>query len=124
MILFPSHDPNSKFLGEYSNAALAFMSEQVCRRLHWFPTPAQCLEILDEYQPPVSTREQAVGMCERFWQERFNEWIVALKAGEVSQEFIDAKPDQWRRIAEEQGLLRQHDDGVFRQRVPSPAADE
>lgn len=103
----------SRILSEYSNAALSFMSRIVCERFDWFPTPKQCLEVLSEYRKPTSEGEYALSQCHQYRQSRFEEWIDALRAGEISQGDVDNKPEQWRRIAVEQGFLRRLEDGSF-----------
>jgi hypothetical protein len=108
-----------KILGDYSDHALAYMSRKVCEKHDWFPTPHQCLEILDGYRAPTSDKEYALIHCARFWQQKFDNFLDTLKAGTCVQEMIDTVPDQWRRIATEQGYLRRTPDGsyVVRNRV-------
>lgn len=96
----------ARLLGSYSNDALAFMSRRACETLNWFPTPKQCLDILATYRAPASEKDQALTLCHRFWQGRFEDFIALLKRGEASQDNVDAVPRQWRAIAMEQGYLR------------------
>ena len=102
-----------RILGEYSNAALAYMSRKVCEEYDWFPTPHQCLEILATYRPPVSDKEMALTLCRHFWTEKLENFLDTLKAGTCVQEMIDGVPDQWRRIAAERGYLRRLPDGSY-----------
>lgn len=96
----------ARLLGSFSNDALAFMSRRACETLNWFPTPKQCLDILATYRAPASEKDQALTLCHRFWQGRFEDFIALLKRGEASQDDVDAVPRQWRAIAMEQGYLR------------------
>lgn len=103
----------ARFLDSYSNRALAFMSRRILERMNWFPTPHQCLEILEEYTPPVGNQTRALMQCQRFLQERFEAWIDELKTTDMAQDRIDEVPEQWRRIATERGYLRRQEDGSF-----------
>lgn len=108
-----------RMLGGYSDAALSFMSREICKRFDWFPTPHQCLGILEEYRPQATPQELAITYCQQFWQQRFENFVGVLKGGAATQEMIDGVPDQWRRIAVEQGHLRRMPDGshVIRKRT-------
>ena len=96
----------ARILGDFSNHALAFMARKACERYDWFPTPRQCLEILNEYRPPATDPHRALMLCRYYWQGKFDDFIALLKAGEASQADVDALPEQWRRIAVERGFLR------------------
>lgn len=96
----------SSLLADYSNEALAYMARRACAELDWFPTPRQCLSLLDDYRPPVSDKDQALALCHRFWQGRFEDFTAAITDGSADQAMIDAAPIRWRRIAMERGLLR------------------
>lgn len=103
----------ARILGGFSNAALAYMARKACETLDWFPTPRQCLEILQGYNPPPTDKDCALSLCHRFWQGKFEDWFAAVQDGNVDQEMIDAAPKQWRMIAMERGLLRLLEDGSF-----------
>jgi len=94
----------ARILGDYSNEALAYMTERVCRELDWFPTPRQCLAILADYQPPATRKDKALHLCAQHTQSNFEEWLQALRAGDTVE--LDGKPERWLRIATEQGYLR------------------
>jgi len=96
-------------LGEFSNEALQFMSREACRTLEWFPTPKQCLSIIAKYRPPISDRDRALLLCSDFTQSQFERWIANLREGQP----IGDVPDQWKRIAVEQGIARRLDDGRY-----------
>ena len=116
----------SRFLGDFSNDALAYMARRVCEEYDWFPTPRQCLEILREYRPPVSNKEIALSYCHTFWQARFEEFISALDGGLVTPDMLADQPERWKLIAAERGYLRRMDDGSFIIRVrkePMPFAE-
>lgn len=96
----------SSILGEYSNEALAYMARRACAELDWFPTPRWCLEAVQQYRPPATEKDEALTLCHRFWQGRFEDFIFDLERGIAEQETVDAVPLQWRKIAMERGFLR------------------
>lgn len=49
-------------------------------------------------------------------QMQFEEWRSKLSFGTVHQSEIDDKPDQWKRVAVEQGFLRRVGEGIYVQR--------
>lgn len=102
-----------RFLGEYSNDALAYLSEQACRTMDWMPTPHQCLQILKGYRKPVTPRDMAGLLVHKWAAEQFEGWLSQVKAGEITQADIDGAPEKWRRVAAEQCLLRRLDDGTY-----------
>lgn len=100
-------------LSDFTNDALAFMARRACETLDWFPTPRQCLEILREWQEPVSAKERANSLCLSYWQGRFDQFVTALEDGSATMFDVEKAPDRWRRIAEDRGLLRRMDDGSY-----------
>lgn len=96
----------SSILSDFSNEALAYMARRACAELDWFPTPRQCLELANQYRPPVSERDEALSLCHHFWQGRFEEFIFNLEHGLSDQETVNAVPHRWRMIAMERGYLR------------------
>jgi hypothetical protein len=105
----------ARFLASYSNSALAYMSRRACETLDWFPTPRQCLDILKDYQAPITEKETALRLCGAFWGERFDAFLSNVVRADkvITQADIDAVPEQWRRIAVERGALRLMADGTF-----------
>jgi len=103
----------ASLLGSYSNEALAFMARSACMTLDWFPTPRQCLELIADYRPPVSPQEIALRLCSDFTNEQFERWMINLREGQP----IGDVPEQWKRIAVEQGPLRRLTDGTYVSRV-------
>lgn len=99
----------TSLLGGYSNAALAHMARRACETLDWFPTARQCLDLIADYRPPVSDQETALRLCDNYTTRKFNDWIEGIRAGEQ----IGNAPDQWLRIAVEQGVVRRLDDGRY-----------
>jgi len=94
----------ARILGGYTKEALSYMTERVCKELDWFPTPRQCLQILDSYTPRTTKKDKALRICLNNTQARFEEFIMSLRCGEPVN--LKDKPDRWLRIAEERGYLR------------------
>lgn len=107
-------------IGKFSDEAIAFMARRACETLNWFPTPNQCLDILETYSAAPGERDMALHHCQRFWQGRLEAFLAALKVREADQAMVDEVPEQWRMIAMEKGYLRRWDDGSFTIR-PRPA---
>ncbi len=99
----------ASLLGEFSNEALAFMARAACQTLDWFPTPRQCLDLIADYRPPVSDQETALRLCQDYTSESFERWIGNVIDGQP----IGDVPDQWKRIAVEQGAMRRLNDGSY-----------
>ena len=98
----------ARILGGYTKEALSYMTQRVCRELDWFPTPHQCLDILADYNPPVSRKDKALRICANHTQARFDEFIEALRKKDKID--LTNKPERWLRIATEQGYLKFTDD--------------
>ena len=94
----------ARILGGYTKEALSYMTERVCKELDWFPTPRQCIEILDAYTPRASKKDKALQICANHTQARFDEFIMSLRCGEPVE--LKDKPERWLRIAETQSYLR------------------
>ena len=94
----------ARILGGYTKEALSYMTQRVCRELDWFPTPRQCLAILEDYRPRATRKDKALTICARHTQARFDEWVMALRTGGDAD--LETVPDRWLRIAETQGHLR------------------
>ncbi|MDB5582933.1 MAG: hypothetical protein JWR80_8109 [Bradyrhizobium sp.] len=99
----------ASILSGHSNEALAHMARRACESLEWFPSPKQCLEFLAEYRTPRPLQETALLTCAAFVHRSFDSWIRELREGGP----IGDVPDQWKRIAVEQGALRRMDGGVY-----------
>lgn len=101
----------ARILGSFTKEALSYMTERVCRELDWFPTPNQCLAILEGYRPRATRKERALKICADHVEVRFNAFLASLRTGDVSQATIDAAPDRWKRIAYEQDYLKRDGEG-------------
>lgn len=86
----------------YSDAALGYMVRRICETHDWFPTPKACIDALKDWVAPVSEQETALRLCQDFATSQFDRWLTNVGAGQP----IGDVPDQWVRIAVEQGVLR------------------
>lgn len=86
----------------HTAGALRYMAEEACKRLKWFPTPKDCLDLIAEFIEPVSERDQTLRLCADFAQAAFDRWLVALTEGQP----IGDVPERWIGIAIERGPLR------------------
>lgn len=101
----------ARMLAGHSNAALAFMAQEACKNFDWFPTPRQCLEILERYVRPASNRDVALHLVHQYRAAKFDEWIDRIP--EMTDAEINAAPDRWKAIADCRMLIRRTDDGSY-----------
>lgn len=104
-----------RMLGDQPEAALAYMAERVLAECRWFPTIAECFDILADWKrddEPQQAKALARGIIEhrtikdeRESFERKEAFIVALRKGEVTQAEVDAAPIWFCDCAEALGLL-------------------
>lgn len=112
-------------LGAFSAAQIAFLWDTVLERCQWFPSIAECLTILAEWErddAAVKLQERAKSIV--FWelQSRFDETMARLAKNDCSQREIDALPERWKDMAETYGYLMRSDDGGYFARVPGAIA--
>lgn len=110
-----------RMLGHFSRAAISHLVETALSTLDWFPTPKQCLAILEGWRDHDAVVHKhrttiAASAIRQERQARLNDVMGALDRRDLDQEQIDALPDQFKVIGAERGFLRLHDDGVYRAR--------
>jgi hypothetical protein len=107
-------------LGKFPKGAIDHLWSASIDRLKWFPTIAECNEIVSEWQSRaqqlVHAKSMAGSRIAREKQARFESVMEALKAGTMPQNDIDALPDAWRKMAVDKGYLWLLKDGSYRQR--------
>lgn len=112
-----------RMLGHRPRAAIAFLAEQAIATRKWFPTVAECNEILAGWKAPADPREPARKQISDELHARLERDMAALRFGEVDQAAVDAWPPRWRQIAETRGYLdADHKLRTFTK--PTPAQDE
>lgn len=116
-----------KLIG-YPHDALKFMVSTVLDELSWYPTIAQCLDILGRWRRSDGEgqrRASAASMARAERQARFDEVMRALERREIDQDGIDALPISICVVGAERGFLRLHDDGAYRARaLPTVSEDD
>lgn len=115
-------------LGEYPVAALSYLVSTALERCHWFPTIAECIDILGpltEWSHDAKRRDFCKVRAGKELQARLNDALARMREGAITQAEIDALPEQWKRIADCQCLLRQVEGGgyVLRKLIPIDQRD-
>lgn len=105
-------------LGHLSKGAISFLVDQALDRCHWFPTIAECLEIVAAWERDdrdYLTIMNARSRLRHHQQEEMESAMRRLRDEQTSPDEIALLPDQWHRIAEARGYLR-WDNGRYVQR--------
>lgn len=110
-------------LGGFSQGAINHLVSRALETCRWFPSPAECLVILQERNGPVeraqAAKASAAAAIRLEMQARLADWMDRLRRGEASQDEIDGVSERHRRIAETAGLLRWDEAaGCHRLRAP------
>jgi hypothetical protein len=100
-----------------SDQALAYMSRRVCSEFDWFPTPHQCMTVLNDFTGDKLTRKLAVRYSQDYWQERMEAFMAELADGNDHQ--LSTVDERWKSIAETRMLLRRLGDGSYELRAPT-----
>lgn len=101
-----------RMLGHYPAPAIDYLSAQALIRCKWFPTIAECSEIIAEWKRR-DDRPLAAAKVRRELQARFDATLDALKRRALSQAEIDALPDRTKRIGADKGWLWAWPDGRY-----------
>lgn len=105
-----------QMLGEYTFEAMKYLEREALKRCKFFPTIAECLAILREYptrNPLAAKRDDVLRRISQEHTTRFDEAMARLAREDAPQEWIDALPETWKRIAETRSLLWEHPDGSY-----------
>ncbi|WP_310530702.1 hypothetical protein [Novosphingobium sp.] len=114
-------------LGGYSNDALSFLTSKALEQCHWFPTIAECLNILAGFpnrEVATDRRDTAKVLIRREANARMDDDLGLLKNRRMSQEQIDALPEFTKRVATERCTLWACKDGTHIARQFAPLDDE
>jgi hypothetical protein len=106
-----------RHLRDFSNEAMSYLSGEATKACHWFPTIAECFEILKAW--PNRTRDtdrkgKAEYLIRKESQARMEGALELLRQRAMPQADVDALPDFWKRVADDKGFLRKLTDGTFR----------
>lgn len=116
-----------RHLGGFSNDALSYLTMQATKTCHWFPTIAECLDLLKAWpnrSRDVERQEKAAHLIRRELNIRMDEAVAAMARRELGQDEIDALPDLTKRVAAEKGYLWKWPDGRFTVRLDLDRLDE
>lgn len=103
-------------LSGFSNGALSYLVEYGLERFHWFPSIAECLEVLKAFpnrERDGERKQQARHLMQREMNARMDEAIERLAGRNVPQGDIDAMPGFWKRVGADKGYLWAWPDGRF-----------
>lgn len=107
-------------LSKHPKEAIDHLWSASIDRLKWFPTVAECNEIIAEWTSRAAEQRHAKDIAgsriKREKQARFEDAMRSLRKGELSQAEIDALPDKWKRHAVTAGHLWLLKDGAYRAR--------
>ena len=95
-------------LGHFPNAAISYLFNTAIDRCKWFPTVAECLEILEGWKRSdkvTRRRGTARRIVEGEMEQRLSEAMEALEKQRLSQDEINDLPERFRKIAVERCLL-------------------
>lgn len=114
-------------LGHYCENAISFMADKALERCQWFPTIAECIEILGEWRrndDAVQRRDDATRAAnrERHARQREKDKLQEARQFCLTQADVDKLPDYLRGLGVSCGALIENADGTFSPRWPK--ADE
>jgi len=110
----------ARMLGHHSREALLFMAEQAVAMCKWFPTIAECGEIIGTWRrtdDAVEAKRIATAMVATIARQRRETAqeaqataLTAIRNGRMSQAEFDALPETTRGAAEALGYARRNGD--------------
>jgi len=112
-----------RMLGSKPLEAMTYLAERAIAECRWFPTVAECFDILDDWQradEPCQAKAAARGLLEnhrtRVVMADFQgkeDFMRRIRAGQIDQSEVDAAPRWYCDVAECQGFLTRTDDGFL-----------
>lgn len=106
----------ARMLGSNPVEAIDFLMETAFKECRWFPTVAECLDILARWKrndEPMQAHLLAKTICQRERQVRFDALMGRLARRELDQNEIDALPDRIKEMAEVRAYLWRCDCGCY-----------
>jgi hypothetical protein len=103
-------------LAHYGNQAIIHMATVALRHLEWYPTPAQCIKILDAWGGHGVAGERkakAQHLIRRERQARMDDTRKALQWGNLNANDINALPQWEKKVFETEGLIRENPEGGY-----------
>jgi hypothetical protein len=106
-------------LGGYPEDAISFLTGEALRTCKWFPTIAECIEIIGRWErndDALRNKGRAAVIARNERQARLDETMAALERGDLDGDAIAALPERFIQIAHTRGLIWAETDGTFRPR--------
>lgn len=106
-----------RHLEGFSDEALSYLTQQATRTCHWFPTIAECLDILKGWpnrNRDAERQEKAGHLYQRELNARMDETMARLERRELTDSEANDLPEFWKRVAVEKGYLRKMKDDTHR----------
>ena len=104
-------------LGKHPKGAIDHLWSASIDRLRWFPTVAECNEIISEWVSRSQELKHAKSIAEskiaREKDLRLRDAIDLLRSGKAVQADVDSYPERWKALAAEQGYLWRLKDGSY-----------
>ena len=116
-----------RHFGHLSREALAYLTDRATLTCRWFPTPAECVDILKGWErsdDPARAIRRAKALSRHERQARFEEAMSDLRFGRATQEQVDAMPDRWKDIGVTRGHLWPETFKLRPVRPPEPPTTE
>ena len=104
-----------RMLGHHPREAIDYLCVEVLARCKWFPTIAECSEIIVGWKRK-DNRPVAAARARHERQARLEGVMAALERGELTGEQIGAMPERFLQIALTRGLVWFDPDGTYRPR--------
>ena len=95
----------SQALSGFTLEALKHMSRRCIAELKWFPVPSECIAFARSWSGMETLCNRVNRKISEYAERSFERFIAQLSLP-VNQDWLDAQPEQWRRIAVERGHLR------------------
>lgn len=113
-------------LGHMPKDQINYLTDKALERCKWLPTIFECLEIAAGWERNdealrIRGAARAAVLGEK--QQRMEEAMARLEAGETTQAELSALPEKWQRIADARGLVLWSEDG-FLIRPPRPVESQ
>lgn len=105
-----------RHLEGYSNEALSYLAEKATAGCHFYPSIAECLDILKAWpnrNRDAERQEKAGHLYQRELNARMDEALGKMAERSLPQSEVDTLPEYWKRIAVEKGYLRKLRDGSY-----------
>lgn len=106
-----------RHLEGYSNEALSYLAEQATSTCHFYPSIAECLDILKAWpnrNRDAERQEKAGHLYQRELNARLDDTMSRLGRRELSDDEANALDDFTKRVAVEKGYLRKLRDDTHR----------